>query len=47
MTLEELCALRDKLIMDNNYSQEEQTFMYGLFQREIAASRNGLTIIVE
>lgn len=47
MTLEELCALRDKLIMDSNYSQDEQDFLYGLFTREIMANRNGLDIVVE
>lgn len=35
MTREQLCNLRGKLIMDEHYSQEEQTIMYGLLDREI------------
>lgn len=45
--LEKLCALRDKIIMDSNYSSEEQQLAYNLLDREIHADRQGLTIVVE
>lgn len=40
MTLEELCALRDKFIMDPNYSQEQKDYMYGQLTEQILAIRN-------
>lgn len=45
--LERLCALRDKIIMDKNYSPEEQQLAYDLLDREIHADRQGLNIVVE
>ena len=32
MNLEELCALRDKLIMDDSLTTRQQTFLFGMFQ---------------
>jgi len=40
MDLYQLCDLRDRLIMDDNYSQEEKTFMFGLLQDLIYDARN-------
>lgn len=39
MDLYQLCDLRDRLIMDNNYSTEEQTFLFGLLEPHIFEAR--------
>lgn len=41
MDIYELCALRDKLIMDPNYSTKEQTLMFALLQEPILNARPG------
>jgi hypothetical protein len=44
MDLYALCALRDKLIMDPNYSPKEQEFMFGLLDEHIHVARNIIDI---
>jgi hypothetical protein len=39
MTLEALCNLRDKLIMDPSLSLEEQEFLFGMLDEQIHAAR--------
>jgi len=39
MTLEDLCTLRDKLIMDPSLSTKETHFLYGMLQEQIHDAR--------
>lgn len=38
MTLEELCNLRDKILMDKNYSTQEQIVLIELLNKQIYKS---------
>lgn len=40
LNLDEICALRDKLIMDDSLTTDEQVFMYELLQNQIFERRN-------
>lgn len=44
MDIFELCNLRDKLIMDPNYSLKEQEFMFGLLGEIILETRPSLIL---
>jgi hypothetical protein len=39
MTLEEICNLRDKLIMDDTLTQEQQTWLFGVITEIIMNER--------